>query len=358
MIRACLNQDIDRQPFWFMFGPWGETMERWRGEGFVGDDWRAAFGFDAGFMMLPVNLGFCPRFERIVLAEDDETRTVRDALGITFVEKKGHATIPRFLDNPIKTRGDWETIKRERLNPHAPERFPANWNQAIRAMKERDAAVQIGGYPFGLFGTLRDFMGVERLLLAFYDEPELIHEMMDFLTDFWLAIYERALKDIQIDHIHIWEDMSGKQGPLISPAMFRQFMTPNYERIVAFAKRHGISVVSVDTDGNVDILMPLFQECGMNLVLPFEVQAGCDVVALREQYPGICLHGGIDKRALALGFGEIDGELDRIGGMFGISGYIAAPDHLIHPEVSLENFQYFIERLKERIGIVDDEHRS
>ena len=248
----------------------------------------------------------------------------------------------------MKNRADWEKLK-ERLDPDAPQRFPDNWAESVENIQKRGAAVQVGQYPYGLFGTLRDMMGVEELLVTFYDDSELIRDMMNYLTDFWIKIYTKVLQDIQIDHIHIWEDMSGKQGPLISPVMFREFMMPNYQKIVLFAKEHDIPVVSVDTDGNMDVLMPLLEESGINLVLPFEVQAGCDIVKLREQYPCVCLHGGIDKRRLTFSHVEIDEELERIGSLFDKSGYIPGLDHLIHPEISYDNFCYFIKRLKDRI---------
>jgi len=354
MIRTCLNQDVDRLPFWHIFGCWGETLQRWKSEGFNGVsdmDWMVSLGFDAGFSTLPVNLGFCPAFEWKVLSEDGDKRTIRDHLGLTFIERKGRSAIPFFIDYPVKSREDWEAIKRERLDPNSPERFPEDWHDVLSSIKEKDAAVQIGSYPYGLFGTLRDFMGVENLLTNFCEEPELVHEIMDYLTDFWIAIYKRVLEDIQIDHIHIWEDMSGKHGPLISPAMFREFMKPNYLKIVDFAKQNNIPVISVDTDGNMDILMPLLEESGINAVFPFEVQAGCDILEYKKQYPGVSIIGGIDKRKLTMDRDMIDKELDRVDEMFHASGYIPSLDHLIHPEISYDNFLYFVKRLRLRIGV-------
>lgn len=350
MIRACLNQDVDRLPYWFMFGPWKETAQRWRDEGLADRDWREYFGLDSGFVQLKVNLGYCPAFERRELERSDRTVIFVDALGIVQEAIIGHSTIPKYLEYPVKNRAGWEALKK-RLDPDAPGRFAPDWGRQVERLRESDAAVQIGGFPQGLFGSLRDMMGVEELLVAFYDDPGMIHEMMETLTDLWLAVYERAARDIQIDHIHIWEDMSGKQGPLISPAMFREFMLPNYRRIVAFARRQGIAVVSVDTDGNMDIMMELLAEAGINLALPFEVQAGCDVVAYRKKYPQVAVHGGIDKRALALGFAEIDAELERLDEVFCASGYIPGLDHLVPPDISLENMAYFCGRLRERLGM-------
>lgn len=192
---------------------------------------------------------------------------------------------------------------------------------------------------------------MEELLVNFYDQPELIHTMMDYLTGFWIELYEKAAQHTRIDHIHIWEDMSGRQGPLISPAMFREFITPNYKKIIAFATDRNIPIVSVDTDGNMDVMMTLLSEAGINMVMPFEVQAGCDVVALKKQYPHICPFGGIDKRALTSDRKTIDAELDRVDPLFHQSGYMPGLDHLVHPEISLDNFRYFVKQLKIRLGI-------
>jgi len=331
-----------------MFGPWGETMTRWQQEGLQGNDWRAPFNFDTGFETLPINLGFAPNFPWEVLHDDGIYITACGTNGITVKQLKDTSGIPMYLDYPVKTYEEWLALRNDRLNPNSPERFPADLPQIIEGMKQRDAAVQIGSYPYGLFGTLRDFMGVEELLIGFYDEPDWIQEMMDYLTDFWLALYKKALEYVQIDHIHIWEDMSGKQGPLISPDMFRQFMMPNYKKIVQFAKDNNIAVVSVDTDGNMDTLMPLLAESGIHMVLPFEVQAGCDVVEIRKQFPNICLHGGINKLEIAKGKAAIDKELDRIQPILTGSGYIPALDHLPHPDISFEDFTYFVEKLRGR----------
>jgi len=192
-------------------------------------------------------------------------------------------------------------------------------------------------------------MGVENLLFAFYDAPDLIHEIMDYLTDFWLALYRKVCVDVKVDAIHIWEDMSGKNGSLISPQMVRDFMMPNYTKIAAFASENNIPVFSLDTDGDCSQLVPLFVECGINLVLPFEVAAGCDIIKYRKKYPDLCIMGGIDKREIARGKAAIDMELDRIDSLLHSSGYWPALDHLIHPEISYNDFKYFVSSLKERI---------
>ncbi|HOV69110.1 MAG TPA: uroporphyrinogen decarboxylase family protein [Clostridia bacterium] len=347
IINTCLCKQTDRPPFFFYFGPWDETISRWRSEGLQGD-WRDYFGFDPGIIHVNVNLGYQPWFESALLEDKKETQIVRTHQGITAEIRKDGGSIPNYLDYPVKDRASWLKLK-ERLNPENPDRFPPNWSEEVKKYNNGDSAVQLGCYPYGLFGTLRDMMGVEKLLISFYDEPDLVREMMDYLTDFWLNIFENVCADVRVDLIHIWEDMSGKTGPLISPAMIREFMLPNYKKIKDFANKHKIRAISLDTDGNCTKLIPLFMEAGINLLLPFEVAAGSDIVSYRTQYPSLAIMGGIDKREIAKGKEAIDRELKRISPMFDYPGYFPALDHLVHPEISWEDFQYFVYRLKEMI---------
>ncbi len=347
IINTVLGRNTDRPPFFFPFGPWEETLERWHHEGLAKErNWQEEFDFDEGLVCLPVNLGYYPPFEPRVIEELEHTRIVIDSLGILQEVRKKGTSIPRFMEYPIKDRADWERLRKERLNPSDPERFPSDWKDIAKRCNERDAAIQLGWYPYGLFGTLRDMMGVEHLLISFYDDPDLIRDMMEGLTDFWLAIYEKTCQDVKVDCIHMWEDMSGKNGSLISPDMVKAFMLPNYARIKAFAERHDIPIFSLDTDGDCSELVPLYLQAGINLVYPFEVAAGCDIVSYRRKYPELCIMGGIDKQEIAKGREAIDRELLRIAPMFETSGYIAALDHLIHPEISWDDFAYFCERLK------------
>jgi len=348
IIATALCKETDRPPYIAFFGPWGETVERWKAEGLVGEDWSAGLGLDPGFVNVNVNLGFSPMFEYRQIEDRGDTMIVSDAFGVLQEIHRRHASVPRFIDWPVHDESDWEALKR-RLDPDDPARFPDDWAERAARYNEGDAATQIGFYPYGLFGTLRDMMGVESLLLSFIERPELIHAMMDYLTDFWLAIYDKVAKDVRLDAIHMWEDMSGKTGSLISPRMVREFMMPNYKKVKAFADARGIPIFSLDTDGDCSQLTPLFIECGINMLLPFEVAAGCDINEYRAKYPSLCILGGIDKREVAKGKAAIDRELDRVRGVFGQNGYIPALDHLAHPEISWENFRYFMSRVREMV---------
>ena len=64
-----------------------------------------------------------------------------------------------------------------------------------------------------------------------------------------------------------------------------------------------------------------------------------------EKYPALQILGGIDKMAIARGKAAIDAELEwKLPLMKRRGGYIVSLDHRVNPEISLENYQYFIER--------------
>ena len=171
--------------------------------------------------------------------------------------------------------------------------------------------------------------------------------VMRHLTDLWISLWLRIAQEIQIDRIHIWEDMSGRQGSLVSPKMVEEFMMPCYDRIGAVGRENGVRVVSVDTDGDVSELVPIFMRHGVNLIYPFEVQAGNDILEYRRKYPDLGILGGLDKRALAKDHAAIDREIDKAREMVKHGRYIPCFDHLIPPDVPWENYKYAAEQMRD-----------
>jgi len=145
--------------------------------------------------------------------------------------------------------GPWQRWRDEHLNPHAPGRYPedAQWEAMKLEWQNHAEVISIDGGSF--YGFLRDWIGFENLSYLLYDEPELIGEMMDYLADFFIQVLHRAVKEVDIDFAMFWEDMCYKTGPLLSPAMFRKFMLPNYRKVTAFLIENGIELSWVDCDG-------------------------------------------------------------------------------------------------------------
>lgn len=292
-----------------------------------------------------------PRFEQKVLKQDDKTITMINQGGQTVkILKNDPQKMPMYLDHPVKDRETWKEYKK-RLDPNTPDRWPADWEKYVERVNSRDhpIALEVGG----LFGFLREWMGLEKLLYTFYDDPGLIEDMMDTMVYLELEVIKRATKDIKVDQASFWEDMCYKSGPLISPAMFRKFMMPRYRQITDLLHKNGIDIIFVDSDGNVNELIPLWLECGINYMWPLEVAAGNDAVALRKEYvTDLILAGNIDKRALIKGKEAIREEvMSKVPFLLEMGGYFPTIDHLVPPDVTFDNYCYYIDTLREAAGL-------
>jgi uroporphyrinogen decarboxylase len=350
---ACvLGQPVDRPPYWLYWAPWETTRRRWLDEGLPEEtDHRALFGSDCTPHTLSVNCGPCPPIEPTVIEEDDRFVVHIDAWGIVRRDFKHHTSMSTFLRFPVADRADWQRFKERWLDPDHPARLDGEWRALGTAWQAEGAPIQLGSYPsVGLYGTLRWLLGDEECLLAFYTMPDLVHEIMDHMTDLYLTVFAEVVREVQVDVIHMWEDMCSRHGPLISPAFWDEFIGPNYRRIKAFAERHDIPILSVDTDGDPDLLAGRMVRDGVNLLFPMEVAAGCDVNAWQANYPTLGMMGGIDKRALAAGPAAIDRELARIRPALARGRYIPALDHLVPDDVSWTNYRYYARALKTLIG--------
>ena len=355
-LSCVLGAPVDRPPFWLFWGPWATTRRRWEREGKPAEvaDHRSFANPDVSPQTVPVMCGPCPRFEREILAEDEDYVTFTDTWGIVRRDYKHGESMSEFIKFPVAHRDDWERYKAERLDPHHPDRLAGDWRERCREWRANEYPIQLGYYPdVTFYGGLRWLVGDEECLYLFYDDPELVHEMMGHLADLYLTVFEAVAREVRVDVIHIWEDMCGRQGPLISPAHWREFLGPCYRRIWEFAQEHDIEVLSVDTDGNPDDIVPPMMEAGVNYLWPMEVAAGCDVNSYRECYPDLALMGGIDKRALAEGPEAIDAELDRIWPAVLNGRYVPDLDHCIPDDVSWQDYCYYAEQLRERVMSIE-----
>jgi len=340
-------QPCDRCPWWEMWY-WSETLDRWHKEGlpedvhleqYLGVDHREG---------APVSLGLLPDFKRETLEETDEYEIFRRTDGVICKQFKGDMgqRMPQWLRFPMETRDDWENVIKPKLDPNSPMRYPLRWEDLKRMWVGRDYPLGISGGS--VYGWIRNWMGMEGVCKALYDDPEWIHEMMDYIADFVVAVVSRALNEVQFDYATMWEDMAYKAGPHISPRMFREFMLEPYKKITSLFHEHGVDLIFVDSDGDSSLLMPLWIEGGVTGYYPIERASGMDAMELRKRHGRqLRLIGGIDKRAMAAGPAAIEAELANVAPLVADGGYIPWCDHLVPPDVSFENYMYYLRRMKE-----------
>jgi hypothetical protein len=210
----------------------------------------------------------------------------------------------------------------------------------------------IGGYMY-----LRSLIGPEDLLYMFFDDPDLIHACMRQWFDLNDAIITEHQKYVSFDEVFFGEDICYNNGSLISPDMMEEFLMPYYKKLVDNMRARQLDPerrlhMQLDTDGKCMPVIDMYAKyVGMDVMSPFEVASGCDVVQVGKDYPDLIMIHGIDKRILAKSKEAIDAELERIiPAMKARGGYIPACDHGVPAEVSLENYLHYRKRMVELGG--------
>jgi uroporphyrinogen decarboxylase len=355
LIATVRFEPLDRPVRWEAIGFWTETLARWHREGLpagVKEEISAYLwnGFDLQvplYLGAHLHAGFDPLFAEEILDQDGQHTIKRDFSGsVVKVFTDGSSTPPHFLKFPVRDRQSWEEVK-PRLDPDTPGRL-AGWAPFIGLAQAQPLPLIV--YLPGLFGTHRHLLGFEPLMISYYEQPELLHDISRHWVKLWKGALAKVAQQQRPDMISLWEDMCGKNGPLISPKMFAAFMAPYYHELVAFVKQElRIPVVGVDTDGNLTKLIPLFVNAGVNLLWPFEVQAGMDVLKVREAWPQqFAILGGMDKRELAKNQAAIAAEVRRVlPAMLKKRGYVPSLDHNVPPDVPFENWIYYRDLVRE-----------
>jgi uroporphyrinogen decarboxylase len=214
-----------------------------------------------------------------------------------------------------------------------------------KSWEERD--FPLGMMALSLLGMPRNYMGLENLSYAVYDQPALVEEMIEWQTYYSMEVIKKVLASgVTLDWAIFWEDICYNRGPIVSPDFVRKHMAPRYRKVVDLLRSGGVEVVCLDCDGLIDELLPIWVEAGVNAIFPFECAAGMDALKVRKRFgKDLVIVGNVDKRALAAGKNEIDEQVEKVKMLVRDGGYFVNCDHHIPDNVSYENVVYWVNEI-------------
>lgn len=350
-------------------GPRESTLRAWREQGLPPDVHYFEYllgllGIEREMTGPHVDLGvsfkMIPTFEEKVLAHEHGHYIVQDWMGAiteisdefdyTYIRSAKDFVTRKWHRFPVQDRNDWEERIKWRYDPHDAERFPADFPERCAAVRERDYPLTVSFN--GPFWQMREWVGMENLCMLMIDDPEFVMDMAQTWSQFVSATLTQITAHVVLDAVHMSEDMAYKAHSMISPAMVRRFLMPAYERWVGEARAGGCPIVDMDSDGNVEVLIPLWIEAGINVCDPIEVAAGNDIVAYRHRYGRqMAYWGGIDKRAIAAGGQVMRDEVMRVVPPLLVEGgFIPGCDHGVPPDISWPDFVAYSRLLAELTG--------
>ncbi len=378
-VMAVLNyQAYDRLPV-VHFGFWDETLAKWAREGHISVDeagsWADGNPTDA---VISRKLGFDfnyysafhpdtflrPKFEPRVIEElPDGSEKVLNAEGVVVLRRGDATGIPAEIEHLLTDRLSWEEHYLPRLQ-FTTERVTSAPVRADNEMVPFDAGGleflqrDVRGYPYGLhcgslYGNIRNILGLVGTSYLLVDDEPLFDEIIDTVAELCFQCVRTALESgAKFDFAHFWEDIAFKNGPLIRPSVFRAKVGPHYRRIADLVRDYGLTIVSLDCDGMIDELVPVWLDNGVNTMFPIEVGTwGASIAPWREQY-GRELRGvgGTDKRIFALDYAAIDEEIERLKPLVALGGYIPCPDHRLPSDAEWANVRYYCDRMREEFS--------
>ncbi|MEG1619709.1 MAG: uroporphyrinogen decarboxylase family protein [Eubacterium sp.] len=146
----------------------------------------------------------------------------------------------------------------------------------------------------GLFEMTHHLMSMDEALVAYYEEPECMQEMMEVLVEHELAYAKEVVEHLHPECIFHHDDWGGQRSTFLSPAMFDEFILPGYKKIYQFYKDHGVELIVHHSDCFAATIVPEMIEMGVN------VWQGCmttnNVPELIEKYgQKITFMGDIDS---------------------------------------------------------------
>ncbi|NPV07042.1 MAG: hypothetical protein HPY83_03640 [Anaerolineae bacterium] len=333
----------NRRPlFTEIFGPLLGLKEEWAAQGATPEELDlSAFRYQRpAFGSVPVSTGWMDPFEEEILEENDEFVIARDRYGRRVKLSKKAATLPLPLEYPVRDMDDWMRVKHH--YQFSPSRLAGDWEATARAHLAAGRVVTVS-IPGG-FDEPRQLMGEEALALAYYDQPELVHDILDTIAETAVQVLDEVSRTVQVDQLMVHEDMAGKSGPLAGPRQVREFIAPYYRRVWEVLEARGARVFGQDSDGNMNPVIDEFLESGLNFMYPMEPAAGMDIVVLRERYgTRLAFMGGIDKHVLRGTREEITAELEyKIPPMVRTGGCILGLDHRIPNGTPLDNYRFYV----------------
>lgn len=340
-------------------GVWSQTLDRWVSEGLnqfdLNWDWFTGteyFNLDPR-EFINVNYGMMPGFTEELIEKTDRYEIKRHNNGVVtkaLVDGSSggmRSCMDQYLSFPVTNIKDFRELKKKYI-ANLGGRYPEMWKEILLPRwKNREHPLILGQNcsTLGFFWCAREWMGTENVCYAWYDEPDMMHEMMEFIADFTIEVSRPILEQTDVDYVMINEDMSMKHGPLLSPDQYKTFIFPHMKRLVDYFKKNGVKYVMVDTDGNCEALIPLLMDAGVDGIWPLERVAEMDPIKIRKKFGrDLRLSGGVDKMEIAKGKEAIEKQLAGLMPLIEEGGFIPTIDHVASPDISLDDFRYYMKR--------------
>jgi len=223
-----------------------------------------------------------------------------DEFGVTWSMPEDQ---PFFMDishHPLATA----TVEDLRAYPFPkgddPGRFAGLRDRALALKQDTPYAVVSGisGVVYEICWYLR---GLEQWLCDLIIDPAFCEALLDQTLRFWMDWFRVFLDEVGdvVDVIMIGDDLTGQQGPLFDPAIYRQLVKPRHKQLVQYIKSRTTAKIWYHTCGACTTYIPALLDNGIDILNPVQIgTTGMEPAELKARFGTqlVFWGGGIDAQ--------------------------------------------------------------
>jgi hypothetical protein len=252
---------------------------------------------------------------------------------------------------PVREPGIPLAQVRERFDPHSKNRWPWNWNRTVKKLNKSDTIrlLRVHRGFFLSFGV-NDWQMFEKVITLICENPDYVRSYLEIYSQFCAEMAEHVLRDLSVDGVIFSEPIGGKEGPLISPALYAKIILPTYKSLIEVIRKYNVSIFIIRTYANIRPFLPLLLDTGFNCLWACEPDIPeMDYRILRRVFgKKLCLIGGLNINCLRSNKNRIRDELDqKVPELLGQGGYIPLADGRVRADIPYENYIYYRQLLME-----------
>ena len=223
-------------------------------------------------------------------------------------------------------------------SPYLESRFPSV-DEVEQKKRQRCLFVKTGG-PYLRTSYLR---GPTQWLMDLVEDEGFARALAMRVTEHITAVGLEAMRRYGLYDTGLFfhDDVASNRGPMFSPRTFERVLLPCYERMFDAYRQAGTAHILFHCDGNIESILDMMLDAGIDAIHPVEPKAAMDVIQLRERYgERLTLIGGLDN-AHTLRTGtrkEVEAHVMRTLST-GRDGGLVVGSHSVGPDVPVENYE-------------------
>ncbi|MDR1728024.1 MAG: uroporphyrinogen decarboxylase [Acidobacteriota bacterium] len=163
----------------------------------------------------------------------------------------------------LKDVTEWRKVVKA-PNLDFPQKEWDKFKPSIEAIDRNEVFATVFNAP-GIFEQTHYLMGIDSCLESFYEEPEALKELIDYITDWQLDYAKLLYENFHPDAVFQHDDWGSHLSSFISPAMFEEFLVPAYKKLYGFWKANGIELIVHHSDAYGANLVPAMIEIGIDI---------------------------------------------------------------------------------------------